>query len=52
LPDRPVPELVIEKRGPVAIVTLNNSEMESAFVGNMHEGMREIWEHLALDCVG
>lgn len=49
LPYLPVPELVIEKRGPVAIVTMNNPEMMNAFVDNMHVGMREIWEHLALD---
>jgi len=49
LPFSPVPELLIEKRGPVAIVTLNNPEMMNAFVDNMHVGMREIWEHLALD---
>lgn len=49
MPFSPVPELLIEKRGPVAIVTLNNPEMMNAFVDNMHVGMREIWEHLALD---
>ncbi len=49
MPFSPVPELLIEKRGPVAILTLNNPEMMNAFVDNMHVGMREIWEHLALD---
>jgi len=49
MPYRPVPEIVIEKKGPVALVTMNNPEMLNAFVDNMHEGMREIWEYLALD---
>jgi enoyl-CoA hydratase/carnithine racemase len=49
VPYRPVPEILIENRGPVAIVTLNNPDMRNAFVDNMHEGMREIWDHLALD---
>jgi enoyl-CoA hydratase len=49
VPYRPVPELVIERRGPVAIVTMNNPEMRNAFNDNLHEGMREIWEHLADD---
>ncbi len=49
MPYRPVPEILIENRGPVAIVTLNNPDMRNAFVDNMHEGMREIWDHLALD---
>ena len=45
MPYRPVPEILIEQRGPVAIVTLNNPEMRNAF--NIHEGMREV--HLAQD---
>jgi len=49
LPYQPIPELVIEKRGPVAIVTMNNPEMLNAFSDDMHVGMREVWEHLALD---
>jgi enoyl-CoA hydratase/carnithine racemase len=49
MPYRPVPEILIEKRGPVAVVTMNNPEMMNAFVDNMHEGMRDVWEHLALD---
>lgn len=49
MPYRPVPEILIEKQGRVAIVTLNNPDMMNAFVDNMHEAMREIWEHLALD---
>lgn len=49
MPYRPVPEIVIDKQGPVAVVTMNNPEMRNAFVDNMHEGMREIWEYLAID---
>lgn len=49
MPYRPIPEIVIEQRGSVAIVTINNPEMRNAFTDNIHEGMREVWEHLAKD---
>ena len=41
------PELLIETDGPVTIVTMNNPEMRNAFTDAMHEGMIEIWPHLA-----
>ena len=49
MPYVPVPEILLDQRGPVAIVTINNPEMRNAFVDNIHTGMREIWEHLAAD---
>jgi len=49
MPYRAVPELQIEQRGPVAVLTLNNPEMRNAFSDAMHVGMREVWEHFALD---
>ncbi|MCU4183460.1 enoyl-CoA hydratase/isomerase family protein [Acidiferrimicrobium sp. IK] len=33
----------------MTIVTLNNPEMRNAFLDDMHEGMQEIWMHLAAD---
>jgi len=49
MPYRPIPEIRIEQRGPVALVTLNNPDERNAFTDAMHEGMREIWQHLARD---
>ncbi len=49
MPYQPVPELEVEHRGPVAVLTLNNPEMRNAFSDDMHEGLREIWEHFAQD---
>ncbi|MGE0309037.1 MAG: enoyl-CoA hydratase/isomerase family protein [Acidimicrobiia bacterium] len=45
----PTPDIIIEHDGPVAIVTLNNPEMRNAFSDSMHDGMQEIWTHLAHD---
>jgi enoyl-CoA hydratase len=45
----PVPELLLEHQGPVALVTLNRPEILNAFVEALHQGMREIWAHLASD---
>lgn len=49
MPFQPIPELLIEQRGPVALVTMNNPENMNAFSDDMHVAMREVWEHLALD---
>jgi enoyl-CoA hydratase len=49
MPYQPIPELLIEHRGRVALVTLNNPEGRNAFSDDMHVAMREVWEHLALD---
>jgi enoyl-CoA hydratase/carnithine racemase len=46
---QPVDELRIEQDGPVVVVTMNNPEIRNAFVDAMHEGMREVWGHLARD---
>ena len=49
MPYIPSPHLLVEKDGPVTLVTMNNPEMRNAFLDDMHEGMREIWGHLAAD---
>ena len=49
MPYQPTDQVVIEKKGPVAVVTMNNPEMLNAFSDDMHVAMREIWEHLARD---
>jgi enoyl-CoA hydratase/carnithine racemase len=49
MPYHPIPELVIEKDGAVAVVTMNNPSMLNAFSDDMHVGMQEVWQHLALD---
>ena len=49
MPYQPIPELRIDSRGPVALVTMNHPEDRNAFTDAMHVGMRELWEHLALD---
>lgn len=46
---QPIDELSIERRGAVALVTLNNPEARNAFSDAMHVAMREVWEHLAQD---
>lgn len=45
----PTPYLVVERDGPVAVVTLNNPEKRNAFVDDLHEAMQEIWGYLAKD---
>lgn len=49
MPYAPTPHLLLEQEGPVAIVTMNNPDMRNAFVDDLHEGMQEIWGHLAVD---
>ena len=49
MPFQPIPELLIEQRGPVALLTLNNPEGRNAFSDDMHTAMREVWEFLAND---
>jgi enoyl-CoA hydratase len=44
-----IPELLVERDGPVAIVTMNSPEIRNAFTDAMHEAMREIWGELARD---
>jgi len=49
MPYQPIDELLIEHRGPVALVTLNNPDGCNSFLDEMHLAMRGVWEHLALD---
>jgi len=41
--------ILIERDGPVTIVTMNNPEMRNAFTDEMHDAMQHIWEHLGKD---
>ena len=45
----PPAELLIERDGPVTIVTMNNPEMRNAFNDPLHDAMREVWGHLGVD---
>jgi enoyl-CoA hydratase len=45
----PTPHVIVEREGPLAIITLNNPDMMNAFLDDMHEAMREIWWDLAED---
>ncbi len=49
MPYAPTPHVIVEREGPLAIITLNNPEMMNAFLDDMHEAMREIWWDLAED---
>ncbi len=49
MPYAPNEHILIEQDGPVATITLNNPDMMNAFLDDMHEGMTEIWWHLAID---
>jgi enoyl-CoA hydratase len=49
MPYAPTEHLLIERDGPVAILTLNNPAMMNAFLDDMHEALREIWWMLSED---
>jgi len=49
VPFQPIDELIIEKDGPVAILTMNRPEKLNSFSDAMHIAMQEVWNHLALD---
>jgi len=49
VPYKPTPYLIVEKEGPVAVLTINNPDMMNAFVDDLHEAMREIWWDLSED---
>jgi enoyl-CoA hydratase len=49
MPYAPTEHLLIERDGPVAILTLNNPTMMNAFLDDMHEALREIWWMLSED---
>lgn len=49
MPYKPTPYLIVEKEGPVAVLTINNPDMMNAFVDDLHEAMREIWWDLSED---
>lgn len=45
----PTPHLLIDHRGPVALVTLNRPDKLNCFLDDMHVAIREVWNHLADD---
>jgi enoyl-CoA hydratase len=49
MPYLETPEVLIERDGPVAVVTMNNPDQRNAFTDVMHTAMQEVWQHLALD---
>src|SRR3954465_14658205 len=46
---QPTPHLLIEAKGPVTVLTLNNPDMLNAFLDDMHVAMREVWRMLSVD---
>jgi enoyl-CoA hydratase len=49
MPYAPTEDLLIERIGPVAVLTMNNPDARNAFSDDLHEAMREVWFHLAAD---
>jgi enoyl-CoA hydratase len=49
MPYAPTPYLLVEKDGPVTILTLNNPGMRNALTDELHEALQEIWGHLGAD---
>jgi enoyl-CoA hydratase len=43
------PELLIEARGPVRVVTLNRPEAMNSVTPRLHDGLARVWAHLAED---
>jgi enoyl-CoA hydratase len=49
MPYTPTEHILLEQKGAVATITLNNPDMMNAFLDDMHEAMREIWWDLSED---
>lgn len=45
----PTNDLLVEKHGNVALLTMNCPETKNAFSDELHEAMQDIWNHLAKD---
>jgi len=45
----PPEELIVERDGPVVVLTFNAPDKRNAFVDPLHEAMTEIWLHLERD---
>lgn len=45
----PTDDLIIERDGAVAILTMNCPETKNAFSDELHDAMQDIWHHLAMD---
>jgi enoyl-CoA hydratase len=46
---QPTPHLLVERRGPVTLLTINHPEKLNCFLEDMHVAVRDIWGHLADD---
>ena len=49
MPYAPTSALLIERDGPIAVLTMNNPDARNAFTDDLHEALREVWLHLAED---
>ncbi len=49
MPYMPTNDLIIERDGPVAILTMNCPDNKNAFSDELHLAMQEVWNHLAMD---
>ena len=49
MPYAPTPHLLIDRDGPIAVLTMNNPEARNAFSDDLHEALQEVWLHLAED---
>ena len=49
MPYAPTSDLLIERDGPVAVLTMNNPDARNAFSDGLHEALQEVWLHLAED---
>lgn len=45
----PTDDLIIERDGPVAILTMNCPETKNAFSDELHDALQDIWNHLTFD---
>src|SRR2546421_11493490 len=49
MPYAPTSDLLIERDGPVAVLTMNNPDARNAFSDGLHEALQAVWLHLAED---
>ena len=43
MPYAPTPLLLVERDGPVTILTLNNPDMRNALIEELHQALQEVW---------
>jgi enoyl-CoA hydratase len=49
MPYAPTQDLLLERDGPIAVLTMNNPDARNAFTDGLHEALQEVWLHLAED---